>query len=56
MVGPPERQQGGPEVAGDVRPGAAIDPKTERFTGNNDKANAMLSREFRKGFEPTERA
>jgi len=33
-----------------------MDPKTERFTGNNDKANAMLSREYRKGFEPNERA
>src|SRR5262245_27784600 len=29
-----------------------MDPKTERFTGNNEKANAMLSREYRKGFEP----
>lgn len=34
----------------------AIDPKKEKFTGNNDKANAMLSREYRKGFEPDERA
>ena len=42
-----------PAMFGPVLP---IDPKTERFTGNNDKANAMLSREYRKGFEPTERA
>lgn len=28
-----------------------IDTKTERFTGSNDKANAMLTREYRKGFE-----
>lgn len=32
-------------------PTLEIDAKTERFTGNNDKANAMLSREYRKGFE-----
>ena len=29
-----------------------IDVKKEKFTGNNDKANAMLTREYRKGFEP----
>ncbi len=29
----------------------AIDPKTETFLGNNAKANAMLFREYRKGFE-----
>ena len=28
-----------------------IDAKTERFTGSNDKANAMLTREYRKGYE-----
>lgn len=28
-----------------------LDPKTERFTGNNSKANEMLFREYRKGFE-----
>jgi predicted dehydrogenase len=31
-------------------PTLAIDTKTEKFT-NNDKANAMLFREYRKGFE-----
>jgi len=35
-------------------PTLTMDPKTERFTGNNDKANAMLGREYRKGFEVTE--
>jgi hypothetical protein len=34
-----------------VGPLLAIDAKTERFTGNNDKANTMLGREYRKGFE-----
>jgi len=33
-----------------------IDPKKEEFTGNNQVANYMLSREYRKGFEPNERA
>jgi predicted dehydrogenase len=33
-----------------------IDPKTERFLGDNDKANAMLTREYRKGYEVNERA
>jgi|SRR5262245_11511021 len=32
-----------------------IDPKTERFTGNNEKANSMLTREYRKGFEITDK-
>ena len=32
-----------------------IDPKTERFTGNNEKANHMLGREYRKGFELPEK-
>jgi hypothetical protein len=30
----------------------AIDAKKETFTGNNDKAKAMLTREYRKGFQP----
>jgi predicted dehydrogenase len=30
-----------------------IDPKSEKFTGNNAKANAMLTREYRQGFDPT---
>jgi len=34
-----------------VGPLLNIDIKTERFTGSNDKANAMLTREYRKGFE-----
>ncbi len=38
-----------------VGPLLMIDGKTERFTGNNDKANAMLSREYRKGFEMPEK-
>jgi hypothetical protein len=33
-----------------------IDPKTERFTGNNAKANEMLFAEYRKGFEVSEKA
>ncbi len=32
----------------------AIDPKTEKFTGGNAKANAMLFREYRKGFDISE--
>ena len=36
---------------GRVGPTLPIDPKTERFTGNNAKANEMLFREYRKGFE-----
>src|SRR5262245_35199224 len=42
-----------PAMFGSLLP---IDPKKEQFTGNNDKANAMLSRDYRKGFEPDERA
>jgi predicted dehydrogenase len=33
-----------------------IDPRLERFTGGPAKANDMLFREYRKGFEITERA
>jgi len=32
----------------------AIDPKEEKFTGGNAQANAMLFREYRKGFEVKE--
>ncbi|HJZ94154.1 MAG TPA: Gfo/Idh/MocA family oxidoreductase [Gemmataceae bacterium] len=32
-----------------------IDPKKEQFTGNNEKANSMLTREYRKGFEITDK-
>lgn len=32
-------------------PTLEMDPKTERFSGNNAKANEMLGREYRKGFE-----
>lgn len=32
-----------------------MDPKKEEFTGNNEKANAMLGRENRKGYEITGR-
>ena len=32
-----------------------IDPKTEEFTGNNEVANYMLSRNYRKGYEILER-
>ncbi len=38
---------------GSFGPVLAIDPKTEKFT-NNPKANPMLSREYRKGFELNE--
>jgi hypothetical protein len=38
-----------------VGPVLPIDPKTERFTGSNDKANEMLFREYRKGFEVPEK-
>ena len=38
-------------AVGRVGPVLPIDPKTERFTGSNAKANEMLFREYRKGFE-----
>ncbi len=38
------------KTVGRFGPVLAIDAKTERFT-NNDKANALLTREYRKGFE-----
>ncbi len=39
------------KAIGRVGPVLPIDPKTERFTGNNAKANEMLFAEYRKGFE-----
>ena len=44
------------QSAGRVGPKLMIDPKTEKFTGGGDlsKANAMLTREYRKGFDITE--
>jgi predicted dehydrogenase len=45
----------GDGVVGRFGPALTIDPKTERFVGDRkelvDKANAMLFREYRKGFE-----
>jgi predicted dehydrogenase len=41
-----------PALVGPVLP---IDPKTERFTGSNEKANAMLGRENRKGYRVSDR-
>jgi predicted dehydrogenase len=43
------------KAVGRAGPVLPIDPKTERFTGSNDKANQMLSREYRKGFEVPEK-
>lgn len=44
------------KAIGNVGPKLAIDPKTEKFTGGADlgKANAMLFREYRKGFDISE--
>jgi predicted dehydrogenase len=43
------------EAKGRVGPRLAFDPKAERFTGPGaDKANPMLFREYRKGFDITE--
>jgi hypothetical protein len=42
------------KAVGRVGPKLAFDPKTERFTGSNSQANAMLFREYRKGFEVKE--
>ena len=39
------------KAIGRVGPTLPIDPKSERFTGSNVKANDMLFREYRKGFE-----
>jgi predicted dehydrogenase len=39
------------KAIGRVGPTLPIDPKIERFTGSNSKANDMLFREYRKGFE-----
>jgi len=43
-------------ATGRVGPLLQIDPKTERFTGDNGKANEMLFAEYRKGFEVQEKA
>jgi predicted dehydrogenase len=43
------------KAIGRVGPLLPIDPKTERFTGNNTKANEMLFAEYRKGFEVPEK-
>ena len=37
-------------------PTLTLDVKKERFSGNNDKANGMLKRDYRKGFEPFHQA
>jgi len=42
------------KAVGRVGPKLALDPKSERFTGTNPQANAMLFREYRKGFEVKE--
>jgi len=42
------------KAVGRVGPKLALDPKSERFTGTNSQANAMLFREYRKGFEVKE--
>jgi predicted dehydrogenase len=43
------------KAVGRAGPKLIIDPKTEKFTGSNaEKANAMLFREYRKGFEVKE--
>jgi len=42
------------QAIGRVGPKLAIDPKSETFLGNNAAANAMLFREYRKGFEVKE--
>jgi predicted dehydrogenase len=39
------------KAIGRVGPTLPIDPKIERFTGSNSKANDMLFREYRRGFE-----
>jgi hypothetical protein len=39
------------KAVGRVGPVLPIDPKKERFTGSNSKANEMLFREYRSGFE-----
>ena len=42
------------KAVGRAGPKLALDPKTERFTGSSERANAMLFREYRKGFEVKE--
>ena len=39
------------KAIGRVGPTLPIDPKIERFTGSNSKANDMLFREYRRGYE-----
>jgi predicted dehydrogenase len=43
-------------AVGRVGPKLTVDAKTERFAGNNEKANQMLFREYRKGFDILEGA
>ena len=46
------------QTVGKIGPMLKIDPKTEQFTADSgkiaEKANAMLFREYRKGFEVKE--
>jgi len=44
------------KATGRSGPVLPIDPKGETFTGSNAEANAMLTREYRKGFEVPARA
>jgi predicted dehydrogenase len=39
------------KAVGRAGPKLPIDPQAQKFTGNNAKANEMLTREYRKGFE-----
>lgn len=43
-------------ATGRVGPKLLLDTKSERFTGNNAKANSMLFKEYRKGFDILEGA
>jgi predicted dehydrogenase len=52
MVAHLEENKVDPTAIAHAGPLLTIDPKTERFTGElKDKANPMLTREYRKGFE-----
>ena len=45
------------KAVGRVGPKLTIDPKTQQFTGGTAdlaKANALLTRDYRKGFDPNE--
>src|SRR6185437_1118716 len=44
------------KAVGRVGPKLTLDPTAERFTGSSSRANAMLFREYRKGFEVKETA